>query len=166
MKAKYKYLFVILVAICLCFSRKKYKEKCENENAEKDKIIHKQEKALEVYKQWVQLYQKNKSIENYLIENDYRAVAIYGLGRVGKNLFEELSESKVTINYVIDKWISVSKGYYQSVLCYNPDAILPKADIIIITVAGEAEDITLNLTASGSPVISIQDLLQNIISGK
>lgn len=166
MKDKCKYLpGVVLAGLLLWFGKKREAEKYENQNAIKDKILHKQESGLEVYKAWLQLYQRNKRVENYLLANHYRSVAIYGVGRIGENLFEELSESKITIDYVIDKRVSVSKGYYQTVLCYNPDAVLPKTDIIIVTVPGEADEIAQYLADCGSPVISIQDLLQHMISG-
>lgn len=166
MKDKYKYLFgAILAGLILWFGRKRENEKYENQNAIKDKILHKQESGLEVYKAWIQLYQRNERIEDYLLANDCHSVAIYGLGRIGENLFEELSKSKITIDYVIDKSVSVSKGSYQSVLCYNPDAVLPKTDIIIITVPGEADEIAIHLADCGSPVVPIQDLLRHIVSG-
>lgn len=162
MKMNYKYLFFLPVCLFFHFNRIRYKEKCNNQIAEKEKIVYKQESALEVYKLWVNLYQSNKKITDYLIENNYHSIAIYGMGRIGIGLFEELSESKVTVDYVIDRWLSVSEGRYKSVLCYNPDAILPRTDLIIISVSSESDEIALYLSGCGSPIISIQDLLRSL----
>lgn len=164
MKTKCNCLFTCLIGFCLCFAWKREKKKYINQNIEKEKVIHKQEGALETYKLWICLYQQNKKIENYLLTNNFRSVAIYGMGRIGRNLYKELSESEVNIDYIIDRQISISKGNYQSTLCYNPNSLLPKTDLIIITISSEADDIALYLSKSNLPVISIQDLFYRMIS--
>ena len=165
MKIKNKNLFFITMSSLLYFGWKWKRKKEKYNNQKKEKVIYKQECALEVYRAWIQLYQMDKNIEEFLIENNYHSIAIYGLGRVGKSLFKELSKSNLTIDYVIDRKLSVSKGSYESILCYNPDAVLPKTDLIIIAVPGEIDNISLHLANCNSKVLSIQDILQSINLG-
>lgn len=126
---------------------------------EKNDILTRQEEALDIYKQWISLYQDNKSIGEYLKKNKYYSVAIYGLGRAGKNLFDEL-KNKVKIDYVIDQRISMETGNYLSVLCYNPKSALPKTDLIIVTVAYEGKSIISKLSDCGTPMITLQKLIK------
>lgn len=130
-----------------------------NDMEEKESKIKKQEEALKTYKQWISLYQNNHNIGDYLKKNDYHSVAIYGLGRVGKNLFDEL-ESQIEIDYVIDQKVSMERGDYKGILCYHPRSVLPKTDLIIVTVSAEAEDIISQLSDCKIPMISIQNLIE------
>lgn len=128
--------------------------------SEKDEMIKKQEAALKTYEQWIELYQQGKKIEEYLQRNGYHSIALYGMGRIGKNLFDVISGAQMELNYVVDRHLSMVDGHYRSVPCYNPKSVLPKTDLIIVTVSGEADSILSQLSGCGSPAISIQRLIK------
>lgn len=122
--------------------------------------IKRQEAVLTVYSKWIELYQNEITVSDYLIKSGYRDVVIYGLGWIGKNLLSEVMESSLNVKYVVDRAISMRDGEYKGVMCYNPDAKLPSADFLIITVPSEADDIKSKMRKKVNfPIQTIQDLL-------
>ncbi len=123
---------------------------------EKELIILKQNENLAIYEKWINKAQKEKTINSYLIENGYYNIAIYGLGRLGKQLYRELSKSNVKIVYGIDCAIS----QYDKIKCYNPNESLENVDLIIVTVSIATDEIIAKLEKKVScPIISIHDIL-------
>lgn len=52
---------------------------------------------------WMMLKLRGIQISDYLLENGYKNVIIYGLNDMGKRLLEELSKTQVNVCCVIDK---------------------------------------------------------------
>lgn len=125
-----------------------------------EKIIRKHEAALAAYEQWVEAYQKNQHIGMYLLENHYRRIAVYGLGRLGKQLCRELAASGVDVVYVIDRDYAKKRNFYKQMPCFHPENTLPKADLILTAVPGEDREIAAYLRKKVTcPVKSINDML-------
>ena len=115
------------------------------ERIQRDLELFKREEALKTYERWVNVLIKKKMISEYLLANNYCHVAVYGMGRIGKQLFKELQEAGVGVDYVIDQKLSKSCQLYKDVPCYNPSYNLPYVDIIIITISSETEKIVMDL---------------------
>ncbi len=123
-------------------------------------IIFKQEEVIKTYEKWVYVLQNKNMISEYLMQNNYHKIAIYGLGRIGKQLYKELASSQLTVSYVIDQGYSITNKYYNQVPCYHPDDRLPNVDLIIVTVPSESEEIIKNLNKKVScSVKSINEVL-------
>lgn len=123
-------------------------------------LIVRQEEALKTYEKWVDTIHENKMISQYLLENDYKSVAIYGLGRLGKQIYKEILPTKVKVEYIIDQKYSLVNPFFEQTRCYNPEEEFPAADLIIVTVSGEAEAISAKLrTKVSCPVKTINELL-------
>lgn len=140
-----------------------YKDKfCHgvNKKSAKDTEIFNREEVLKTYERWVNELLKNKMISEYLLENNYCHVAIYGMGRIGKQLFKEFQLTEIYVDYVIDRNMSKSCLYYENVPCYNLSPNLPYVDVIIVTVSSEAEKILIELRDKVKwKAISINDIL-------
>lgn len=52
---------------------------------------------------WIQVKNRGGSLSIYFEDNLMHRVAIYGLGAIGKNLYEELRRAKIEVCYGIDK---------------------------------------------------------------
>ena len=109
--------------------------------------------------QWVKNKQENKQVDNYLINNGYNEIAIYGMSFVGETLLKELQNTEVKVKYCIDKnaeavyldndvQIEVRSEYSQPV-----DAIVVTAVAFFNEIQGE-----LNKYAK-CPIISLEDIL-------
>lgn len=127
---------------------------------EKESVIYKQEEVIKVYERWVDVYQNKHSLLDYFIKNDYQQIAIYGLGRIGKSIYNEVRPSSVDIAYVVDQKYCVENEFYEDTPCFGPGNELPKVDLIIVTIPGEAREITAFLKSKvNCPVKSINDVL-------
>lgn len=119
-------------------------------------LLRKQEEMLRTYEAWMNKTRKKKTLDFFFHTNNYRTAAIYGLGRVGRQLYKELLRSDIQVLYGIDRKVKC----YDGLRCYEPDEDLPEVDLIIIAVPDEAQDIAEELRKNVScPVWSINDLL-------
>ena len=123
-------------------------------------LTYKQEEVLKVYERWMYLLLNKKTISEYLLNNYFVNIAIYGMGRIGKHLFNEFEKSNICVKYVIDQNMSKYKKYYNNVPVYNIDFEFPWVDLIIVTVPSEAKNIIDELRKKSKCYIkSINDIL-------
>lgn len=81
----------------------------------------------------ITLMKNNGSLVDYFIKNEYRKIAIYGFGRLGKVLFELLRDTEVEVLYIIDK------NCLNGVLGYNDN--WKTVDVIVLTQVDELNEI-------------------------
>lgn len=137
-----------------------YRLKKVQEMRKKDFEVSKREEYLRTYEKWVNMLLKKKRISEYLLANNYCHVSIYGMGRIGKQLFQELQDAGIYVDYIIDQNLSKSNPNYKNVPCYKLSSDLPYVDIIIVTISNEAKEILLELNKRVSwQAKSINDLL-------
>lgn len=68
------------------------------------KTVPNTQRYLDIMNQWLILKQKGIKLENYLMKNGYKNVAIYGMGIYGRHLIREFVDStQVKLMYGIDK---------------------------------------------------------------
>lgn len=109
---------------------------------------------------WIRLLQEGNSLAHYFEVNHVHSVAIYGMGELGKRLYEDLKKAGVTVNYVIDKDTRLQSGNY---ILLSPEDEFPKMDIIIVTAAFEFEDIKIKLIKkTDAKIISIKDIIDGV----
>ncbi|MCI8769707.1 MAG: hypothetical protein HFH73_00955 [Lachnospiraceae bacterium] len=110
--------------------------------------------------QWFELRQKGKKLEQFFIENGYQVIAIYGMGELGKCLYEELKDIQgVEIKYGIDQ----ESAYCGELEIRSLDDLLPDVDAIIVTpifAYNEIEEILRQKTHSS--IVSLDDVLYGI----
>ena len=114
------------------------------------------DKHLEMFllmNRWFQNERKGKRIVDYLEEKKIYSVIIYGMGYIGKNLYEQLRNEGVEIRYLIDR---------------NKDTLIESrevkemdiADAIIVTAIYDFEEIEEGLKLKfNKPVISLDDII-------
>lgn len=129
----------------------------KNERIQAQKVLlRKQEEMLRTYEAWMNKARGKKTLDFFFHTNNFRTAAIYGLGRVGKQVYKELLRLDIQVLYGIDRKVKC----YDGLRCYEPDEALPEVDLIIIAVPDEAQDIAEGLREKVScPVWSINDLL-------
>lgn len=115
---------------------------------------------LELFDQWMFCKQNGKSVEAYLKKSNMKTVAIYGMGHLGKCLYEELKDTDICVKYVIDQ---KADELYTDVDKYLPEDHLPEVDLIIVTAIynyGEIEKLLSDLTEY--PIMSLEDILYDM----
>lgn len=80
---------------------------------------------------WLQIKNKGGSLAVFFLDNQIDSVAIYGMGEIGKRLYEELKGSKVKVAYGIDK--NAKNIFIEDFVVYRLDETLPKVNAVIVT---------------------------------
>lgn len=110
--------------------------------------------------QWMRVKQEGKNIADFLLENGYIKIAIYGMSYVGKYLLCELKNSDVFVKYGIDQRANEMDSDIKIV---SPDDFLESVDAVIITPILNTDLIENILSQKLScQIISLEDIL-NII---
>ncbi len=110
--------------------------------------------------QWMLLMERNVSILGYFEKHQYQKVAIYGFGRIGKHLFEQLKASG-RVEYIIDKKVDIVNF---AIPFYSPKDHLPQVDVIVVTVIDEFDKIYELLRGQvGSDIISLNEIIKETL---
>lgn len=93
---------------------------------------NKYRKFLALFDQWLTLERKGRfSIKEYLEEQDIHSVAIYGLGLLGKQFYQELKYSGFPVPYAIDRYVG---RYRDDLPIIRPENDhWPAADAVVVT---------------------------------
>lgn len=144
-------------------------QKLFNENILKDamesrKIHNYREKLIlqiEVLNQWLKTKQENKSIIDFFEKRNLKRIAIYGMGELGKRLYDELENTSIDVTYFLDR----SEGiFYKQLEKKNVDDRVDDVDAIVVTVIHCFEEIKEQLyVAEGVKVISLQDVIYSLL---
>ena len=150
---KYKFLERDEPEISIQLSR--YKKNWESTwQADKQ---NKYKNIMRLYDKWLFLRERKVKISDYLIEKNYKKIAIYGMGKVSKHLLFDLENSDIEVMYGIDR---VENGLNYSFPIYNLDGVLPPVDVIIGTVVYEFDNIYKILREkSNSIIISLEEII-------
>ena len=108
--------------------------------------IHKKHSYYELMRDWVELKNAGGSVESNLLEREFRKIAIYGAGKHGTMLYDELKDSNITIEAWIDgnPKVEYLKNIKVIPLAYL-DKVILDVDVIIVTPIVEYDTIVKNL---------------------
>lgn len=109
---------------------------------------------------WLRLKQEGKSLEKYFVDNNYKYIAIYGMGEVGNRLYSELKDSSIKVEYAIDK----NAGFVEDGLeIKSIDENLEGVDVIIVTAIFAFDEIMSDIEDKVScAVISLEDIIYEV----
>ena len=110
--------------------------------------------------QWTKIKQEGKHLDTYFIKNNYKNIAIYGMGYVGIRLVKELKESQVKIVYGIDR---NADNIYSDIKVITMDEELSKVDAMVVTVIEDFDEVCELLSEKvDCAVIAIEDIINEI----
>lgn len=125
-----------------------------------DKGNHNQDKFrmyFSVLDKWMSIKEQKKGLDTFFLSRGYKNIVIYGLGKLGYHLIEELKNSSITVLYCLDRNADVL--FVNGVEVKTMDDILPNCDVVIVTPICEYEKIKTNLEKKlACPVISLRDI--------
>ena len=100
------------------------------------------------------LEKRNRSVIDLLLESEWREIAVYGYGVVGKLLVKELTNADFQVPFIIDR----RKGELStSIPTFTLSEILPQCDVIIVTTSNLSE--VKGKIGCDKNVILLEDLL-------
>lgn len=128
------------------------KDQCRREN----KYI----RMFGVLDYWFEMKRKHKEIETYFRNNDFRTIAVYGIGYLGKHFVEELDQSDITVKFIVDKKAEQSPN---KIAIYRPDDLFPEVDVIVVTAIVDFDDISDLLESKvDCPIVSLEDIIYEL----
>lgn len=137
-----------------------------NNNIDEEKIalvrdIAKYKTFLEYYDKWLYLQRRNRfSIENYLKSKNVSTVSIYGLGMLGKQVYEQLTYTNLNILYGIDQYVG-QVGTDLKII--RPESSeWPCVDAIIVTAFDEKNIETKINEKVETKVIRLSQLIEDL----
>ncbi len=136
--------------------QRQFKKKLEESKA----LVQKNDQIIRAFERWMKLKQSGKSIATFLQQSGYSHVAIYGFGKLGTCLYEELRDSKVKVDYIIDKNPDVISVEVDK---YPVGVELPDTEMIIVTSIAffnQVQDEVIDYCRC--PIFSLEDILQEM----
>lgn len=111
--------------------------------------------------QWLIIKQEGKNLSEYFINNNYKSIAIYGMGEMGNRLYDELKDTDVKVSYVVDKNAHCT---YSELEILDPDECEYKeVDCIVVTATFAFDEIEEKLEEVISfPIVSLEDVVYEI----
>jgi hypothetical protein len=108
---------------------------------------------------WLEAKENNRTVGGLLLDRGYHAIAIYGMGKVGKHLIFELKDSDVDVLYFIDR--KSAGDEMNGIPIYAPDDSLTDVDAIIVTAVFDFENIKLQLEKQCKcPIVSLSEIFE------
>lgn len=157
-KGKYKLLECLLLAVgIISFLLVRFQQNCINSW----KTAAAKNRALFILmKQWIYIKQEGKNLETFFLKNNYKEIAVYGMGDVGQCLAKELKHSQIKILYGIDR---NAQNIYSDIKLVSIEDDLSDVDAIVVTVMGGFDEIFDVLSKKIScPIISIEDIINEV----
>ena len=156
-------VWIIIVAVFISFimgimfDRYLCKKAIRKMKKEKDKYFA----FFFVLEQWLSNKQNRLRIEDYLINNGYKSVAIYGMGVLGNLLYNELKNTSINVLYGIDKY---ADNMYFDLPVIKDARLGDKVDVIIVTAIGDYEDVAEKLREGEKDIniISLENIIYNV----
>lgn len=119
-----------------------------------------------VTNQWLLNKNEEKNVGDYFKDNNYKTIAIYGMGNMGELFYEEVKKTDVKVAYFIDK--NAEELYYgiDDIPVVNIKDIesREKVDAIIVTPIYDFESISEDLVDSskGAEIVSLEDVIYEV----
>ncbi len=114
-----------------------------------------------LFSSWMVLRNKGRMLAEYLEDRKFNNIAIYGLGRLGLCLYEELKSSKINVKYAID--INFAHFSYLNLRVVSPENQLEVVDAIVVTPLLEYEKIVEELRKKTSwHIVSLEDVISSM----
>ena len=131
------------------------------------KLVNLTDKSVDLYKscyniagQWITHKQRGVSLEKYFIQKGYHSIAIYGMGKLGSLLYDDLKDSSIEIRYGIDQ---DPYATYPGLNIINPNDDLEDVDVIVVTPVMAFNGIAKMLSEKTDiPLVSISEVVYDI----
>lgn len=154
--------FIAYLSICLvgmAVGGKLVSDVCEGLLKERDKKIYRQNGYYNILVRWVRRKIEQEDLESWFIKHNYKNIAIYGIGELGKLFFRDIEGASINVNALIDK--GVVKSCFGMAVQSPEENLDIDADVIIVTATFAFDAIKKSLLDKGIdiPVVSLEDVI-------
>lgn len=110
---------------------------------------------------WMSLRDHKINFSSYFEKYGYKNIAIYGMGRLGAHLLQELEEGDIRVCFGIDQ-NKQSEDYKIEV--FSPCQEMPAVDAVVVTIFGEYRNISEILRKRiNCPIITLEEIIQELL---
>ena len=147
------FLLGIGIVIGITLDRINLRKVIKDKDVENEKV----RQNFNILGEWLSMYERGEHIAKKLLELNIETVGIYGMGILGSHLYRQLDNTKVKVNYIIDK--NDLKGIYTAKLI-KPCDHMENIDAVIVTPVYQFNNIKRNiLKYNDIEVISLREVL-------
>lgn len=119
--------------------------------------IGKFEMYYNLLERWLTVHEEGRTLSDILAQREIFTIALYGMGKIGKHVINELKGSSITVVYAIDK---AKSGLYDSIVVKRIDDTLPKVDAVLVAAVYDFDEIEETLRKYVTyPIISLEEIL-------
>lgn len=138
-----------------------YNQESSYEKDEKlQRILNKQGLIANCLDNWMLLKEKEINPAEYLRRYNYKTVAVYGMGILGKHLLFDLERAGIEIAYIIDRRVDLNHPRLE---IKSVNDVLEKVDAVVVTAIADFDEIYEVLrTKVKCPVLSISELISEV----
>lgn len=145
--------FIIGLALCFFVSKKINNKIMLEKNEKLQKFVG----YFELMNIWLELMESNKSVSSYFMSNGYKKIGIYGAGKLGAHLYEQIKNCDIELAYFIDRNI-IPFGNNIKVLSMDDD--FEDVDVIVVTPVFDYINIRKKLKDKCEyKIVSVEDVL-------
>lgn len=133
------------------------KKNAEIKYKEMKERLAKFEDYFAIVNKWLKNRNRDISVADYFKNNHYDRIAIYGMGEIGKRLYEELCAEGIELTAVFDR---SAQRLDPSLNVYSLEGPVPDVDVVVITPTFDYDAIETQLRKVVScKIISISDVI-------
>ena len=122
----------------------------------------KYELYFELLVKWMELKNRGLSLESFFELHELRNIAIYGWGKIGKLLYDELEHTTISVDYIIDKYCNVD--YHVQIKRSVDENVIKNIDAVVITPVWDLNSIVDKLREEGiDRMISVEEIIDEEI---
>lgn len=113
-----------------------------------------------IFDKWLLINGNEISISKYFEDKGINAVAIYGMGRLGRHLLSDLKKNNISVEYVIDKRANIKNI---DLPIYDMESVPVSVDTVIVALDSEYEKVIWSLEKKGfKNVLLIENVIEEI----
>ncbi|SET12683.1 hypothetical protein SAMN02910413_1864 [Pseudobutyrivibrio sp. C4] len=117
-----------------------------------------------LFDKWLYIMRSGNTLKSFFDDNDYKKIAIYGMGRIGKQLYAELKAVDVDISILIDRNAKCLKDLYNNIITLNELPTFKNIDVIVITPVQFYSEIERQIYEINQDidVVSVEDVVEYV----
>lgn len=127
---------ILALLLSLVFILRTYFQKCNDYEIQMIQL----KRMNQLYSLWER--GSERQLKKFFCKYNIESVAIYGMGKAGKILYDELKKTSVEVRYAIDQ---NPNRKYKDLQIVSPKSDLPEVDLVIITALYEYNAIAREL---------------------
>jgi phosphate/sulfate permease len=152
---------IIVVVVVFVCCQVQNRVSLKNEKKAHSYRVKKYQSYYYLFGSWMVLRNKGRMLTEYFENHGFKNIAIYGLGRLGLCLYEELKNSNINVKYGIDK--NAATFSYLNLKVISPEIDLEPVDIIVVTKIIEYDKIVEELRKRIScQIVSLEDVIYSM----